>query len=169
MGWWAHHAFRGVTLLFRASRHVLRAYLAFARPPSVLCLSTRTLGVFARVARPRAGGRLFTLMSFALLFEDPSSSRPSLETLWGARVIRHPLVGFRPLRRLRSERPLHIRLPPRIQAPLMPILTASATCSGFRSFRYFSGNVLGVLCDLQGFPLVWIGRSSPMTIPSWRF
>lgn len=70
-----------------------------------------------------------------------------------------PLVGFAPLRRMRSVSPLDTGLPRPAMVPLLPSCTTSATCSSSyppSSPCGLPGNAHGVSWCLQGFSLTRI-------------
>jgi hypothetical protein len=147
----SHHASRGVSLPFSASHLLLRAYW----------LGSSTLGLVSLDMGPRRIRRRCPTTGWwsvghahglRVLLRRPDFEPAGLSIQSGSIESQAPLVGSFPLRRLRSERSHHVRVPPWTSVPLMPILTASATCSAFRSFRYLSGNVLGVWVAFRAFP-----------------
>ena len=95
---------RGVRLLFRASRTLLETCVAFVSPPAALHLSMLALGVFAEFVPPPCDDGWTSLLRLAA----PSVTRIQASSLlgkWNRRKtipIGAPLVGFAPLRRMRS-------------------------------------------------------------------
>lgn len=143
--------------------------LAFAHPPSDF---SSLDGVPWRFRSVRARNRLTagwtTLLGFAA--SSTTSRRPGRvprsEACFKAWQ-RPPLLGFTPLRRLRTGSPDNADAPTSTFAPPMPIHTASATCSSVVPSGFHPGNDLGVSRPSGGFPPT--GRPvSPLRIPSWR-
>jgi hypothetical protein len=142
--------------------------------PATLGLRISRSGPSAVSLRPRRlpnDKRLDISLGFRCPSDDPWSGRSVHRAAEQApgHFARTPLVGFMPLRRLRTGSPEYAGLPPPASVPPMPIHTASTTYASIIPSRFHPGNDHGVRGDLQGSSLHADRSASPLHIPSWRW